>query len=119
MESLKEIARDCGFELAGVTPALPVSDAGLYRNWVDAGMAASMRYLTDYRAEVRTDPRLLLPSAQSIICVGKIYKQAEPPSHIAQYAVTRDYHERHESRFGKTRARTPRNFRRFRISKFR
>ena len=56
-------------------------------------MAASMRYLTDYRAEVRTDPRLLLPSAQSIICVGKIYKQAEPPSHIAQYAVTRDYHE--------------------------
>ena len=93
VETLKEIARACGFELAGVTPAMPTSDAGLYRSWVDAGMAASMRYLTDHRAEVRSDPRLLLPSAQSIICVGKIYKQAEPPSHIAQYAVTRDYHE--------------------------
>jgi len=93
VEGLQAIARDCGFELAGVTPALPVSDAALYKNWVDAGMAASMRYLTDYRAEVRTDPRLLLPSAQSIICVAKIYKQANAPSHISQYAVTRDYHD--------------------------
>jgi len=93
VETLQAIARECGFELAGVTPALPVSDVGFYRSWVDAGMAASMRYLIDHRAEVRTDPRLLLPSAQSIICVAKIYKQANRPSHIAQYAVTRDYHD--------------------------
>lgn len=93
METLKESARECGFELAGVTPARPVSDAGLYRSWVDAGMAASMRYLTDHRADLRADPRLLLSSAQSIICVGKVYKQANPPRHIAQYAASLDYHD--------------------------
>ena len=93
METLRKIARDCGFELADVAPALPSSDADLYRSWVDAGMAASMRYLTDHRADIRSDPRHLLPSAQSIICVGKVYKQSEAPSHIAQYALTRDYHE--------------------------
>jgi epoxyqueuosine reductase len=51
-----------------------------------------MQYLTDHRAHIRTDPRLLLASAQSIICVGKVYKQPQPVDHIAQYAVTEDYH---------------------------
>ena len=35
-----------------------------------------MRYLTDRRAAVREDPRNLLPSARSIICVGKLYNTA-------------------------------------------
>jgi epoxyqueuosine reductase len=55
-------------------------------------MAGNMRYLTDHRAGMRCDPRTLLPDARSVICVAKIYKQADPPAHIAQYAVTRDYH---------------------------
>ena len=92
-EALKESARECGFEVIGVAPAVPVPDSGLYRSWVDAGMAASMHYLTDRRAAVREDPRLLLPSAESIICVGKVYKQPQISSHIAQYALTVDYHE--------------------------
>ena len=36
-------------------------------------MAGEMRYLTDRRAELRRDPRNLLPSARSVICVGKLY----------------------------------------------
>ena len=56
-------------------------------------MAGEMRYLTDHRADIRRDPRLLLPSAKSIICVGKVYKQPTRNSHIAQYALSRDYHE--------------------------
>ena len=32
-----------------------------------------MRYLTDHRGDLRSDPRNLLPSAKSIICVGKLY----------------------------------------------
>jgi epoxyqueuosine reductase len=92
-DALEESARECGFELVGVAPAVPIIDSDLYRRWVDAGMAASMRYLTDYRAGVREDPRLLLPSAQSIICVGKIYKQPQTSPLIAQYALTFDYHE--------------------------
>lgn len=68
-------------------------DAQVFLEWVAAGMAGSMRYLTDHRAAMRQDPRSLLPSARSIICVGKVYKQPQTSPHIAQYAVTRDYHD--------------------------
>jgi epoxyqueuosine reductase len=58
-----------------------------------------MGYLGDYRADVRADPRQLLPSARSIICVGKLYQtpggtQADYPQHgwIARYAQGEDYH---------------------------
>ena len=40
---------------------------------MEAGFAGEMRYLTDRRAAVRDDPRHLLPSARSVICVGKLY----------------------------------------------
>jgi epoxyqueuosine reductase len=61
-------------------------------------MAGEMRYLTDRRAEVRRDPRNLLPGAQSIICVGKLYNQAAPPDQegraiFSRYAWGRDYHD--------------------------
>jgi epoxyqueuosine reductase len=92
-DTLREIAARCGFELAGVAPASPTSDAETFLAWAAAGKAGSMHYLTDHRADIRTDPRQLLPSAQSIICVGKIYKQPEPVNHIAQYAVSADYHD--------------------------
>ena len=39
-----------------------------------------MRYLTDRRAAVRDDPRHLLPSARSVICVGKLYNAPWPYS---------------------------------------
>lgn len=87
------MAAECGFELAGVAPAAPTTDAEAFLEWVAAGMAGGMRYLTDHRAEIRRDPSSLLPSARSIICVGKVYKQPEAVPHIAQYAVTRDYHD--------------------------
>jgi epoxyqueuosine reductase len=92
-ETLRTLARECGFELAGVTSALPAADAWIYGDWVSSGMAGRMSYLTDHRAEIRRDPRNLLPSAQSIICVGKLYKQpGDAPPHIARYAGVPDYH---------------------------
>src|SRR5713226_2480165 len=66
-------AAECGFELAGIARAEPLPDARRYLDWVERGMAGAMGYLTDRRALVRTDPKLLLPSARSIICVGKLY----------------------------------------------
>ena len=98
---VKEIARDYGFELAGISPALPSSDAQRYLDWAAAGMAGEMRYLTDYRAERRMDPRSLLPSAKSILCVGKLYNGPEPYTQaatapgrawISRYAWGDDYH---------------------------
>lgn len=96
---VKQLATECGFELAGVAVAEPVEpDFARYRAWVDAGMAGKMSYLADHRAEVRRDPKNLLTAARSIVCVGKLYNTgaAEPsPGHalIARYARGRDYHD--------------------------
>jgi epoxyqueuosine reductase len=98
---VKRLAAECGFELAGVARAVPLPEASWYREWVSRGLAGEMSYLTDRRAEVRSDPRLLLPTARSIICVGKLYNTSQPYSTdfaepgrgwISRYAWGRDYH---------------------------
>jgi len=84
-----------GFELAGLTPALPHLDHARHISWVNRGLAADMGYLTDHRAQVRQDPRLIFPEAQTILCVGKLYNTPGPvdPA-ISRYAWgTRDYHD--------------------------
>ncbi len=100
---IKSLARECGFELAGIARAesLP-DDSRRYLDWVDRGMAGAMGYLTDRRANVRTDPKLLLPTARSIVCVGKLYNGPEPRSTelqdpslgwVSRYAWGDDYHQ--------------------------
>jgi epoxyqueuosine reductase len=101
-ELIQRLAGQCGFELAGAAPAVPLEEAGYYGHWVAAGFAGEMRYLTDHRAEIRNDPRKLLPSARSVICVGKLYNGPEPYSTelsdrelawISRYAWGQDYHD--------------------------
>jgi epoxyqueuosine reductase len=101
-EEVKRLARDCGFELAGIAAAGPLPEAGFYRDWVRDGMAGEMRYLTGRRGDMRADPRTLLPSAHSILCVGKLYNGPEAHSTeftaperawISRYAWGEDYHE--------------------------
>jgi epoxyqueuosine reductase len=97
-ETVKRVARECGFELAGVAPADPPEDFPRYENWVAQGFAGEMRYLTDRRAEVRRDVRKLLPNARSVICVGKLYNQESKPASPAQAVISRyawgaDYHD--------------------------
>lgn len=100
-EAVKAWARECGFELAGVCAAQPILDSITYEDWTARGLAGKMSYLSDHRAQVRRDPRNLLPSARSIICVGKLYNgpQAYSTSHtetelgwISRYAWGPDYH---------------------------
>lgn len=91
---IRSLARQCGFELAGVAPATPVRDLEHYRQWAAAGMAGEMRYLADRRAQVREDPRAILPSARSVISVGKLYNTPHPPAGpISRYAWGDDYHD--------------------------
>ena len=61
-----------------------------------------MAYLTDHRADLRADPRSLLPSARTVICVAKLYNTPHPYSSaftkaerawISRYAWGDDYHD--------------------------
>ena len=103
--AIRELARECGFELAGVAAARPgpegAPERAWYHEWVAAGFAGEMRYLTDRRAELRDDPRNLLASARSVVCVGKLYNTRWPYSTqfndserawISRYAWGEDYH---------------------------
>ena len=100
-ETIRQLARECGFELAGVARAGPLDEFAYYREWVEAGMAGEMKYLTDHRAALRADPRSLLPEARSVICVGKLYNApaagygalTDPArGWISRYAWGEDYH---------------------------
>jgi epoxyqueuosine reductase len=99
---VRALARECGFELAGVARAEPVADTSRYHEWVTARHAGEMRYLTDRRAAVRDDPHNLLASARSILCVGKLYQTPWPHTAqcddetrawISRYAWGDDYHD--------------------------
>jgi len=88
--------------VGGCGAAVPAPETARYREWVASGYAGEMRYLTDRRAAVREDPRNLLESARSIICVGKLYQTPWPHSTrfndeergwISRYAWGDDYHD--------------------------
>jgi epoxyqueuosine reductase len=104
--TIRELARECGFELAGVAAAQPgpegIPERAWYGEWVAAGFAGEMRYLTDRRAAMRDDPRNLLASARSVVCVGMLYNTPWPYSTqfndserawISRYAWGEDYHD--------------------------
>lgn len=101
-EQVKLLARQCGFEIAGITAALPLSDYDRFDHWRQAGFAGEMTYLTDKRGDLRADPRHLLPDAKTIICIGKLYNTGQPYSTerggsetgwISRYAWGKDYHD--------------------------
>ena len=98
---VRDLAAECGFELAGIADAGPAPDFDRFRDWADRGLAGEMRYLTDRRAEIRRNPESLLPRVRSVICVGMLYGGPEPYSTdfsnsergwIARYAAGPDYH---------------------------
>ena len=105
-EQVKQLAHASGFDLAGVASALPSGDFARFEAWRAAGLAGEMGYLTDRRGDLRSDPRNLLPAAQSILCVGKLYNSPHPHTAelegrggsqgargwISRYAWGADYH---------------------------
>lgn len=99
---VRGIALECGFDLAGIAAAAPLPEADHYLDWTRRGMAGKMGYLTDHRAGLRRDPRLLLPSARSVLVVGQLYNAPVPYSDqfdddalawISRYAWGEDYHD--------------------------
>lgn len=97
-ETLAAISRRHGIEHFGVAEAGPVDAEAVarYRRWLAEGRHAGMAYMERYD-DLRDDPRLLLPSARSIIsCAIGYYHPASQPvesPRIAMYARGDDYHE--------------------------
>ncbi len=85
--------------MAGVTPASPLEDFARFQDWRANGNAGEMTYLTDYRGDLRADPRNLLATAKTVVCVGKLYNTDQPTTirdpergWISRYASAPDYH---------------------------
>ncbi len=68
--TIKERALELGFDLAGIAPPEVWRDLEFSRQWAEKGFNGEMRYLENPK---RFDPLLVLPSAQSVICVGLVY----------------------------------------------
>jgi len=75
--ALKERALEIGFDLAGIAPMTPGRDLEFAHAWVERGYAGEMHYLSNPK---RFDPREVLPSVKSVICVGLIYNTPAPYS---------------------------------------
>lgn len=82
----------------GFARAEAVSDDAIrkYNEWIDKGKHGTMGYLERY-CDVRNDPRLLLPAAQTIIVAAFNYlpptMQRPDVPQFARYAYGCDYHE--------------------------
>lgn len=98
---VKTLAREAGFELAGVATLGPATTAAAYRRWLEEGQQAGMAWMAR-NVDLRADPRGLLPGARSALVVGLRYAphrdEGELPAEsfwrgVARYARGRDYHE--------------------------
>jgi epoxyqueuosine reductase len=102
-QTVKDLARSNGFDLAGIAPP-DLGDAyHRYQEWISEGNAGEMAYMTR-RPEVRQDLRHLWPETQSVLVVAMRYHYPvnwpdgpSPPGHlpgvIARYARGGDYHK--------------------------
>jgi epoxyqueuosine reductase len=97
-ERAKALALAVGFDLAGVTEAVPRPETEFLREWIARGFDGDMGYIAR-RVEERVDPRRVLEGAQSIIAVGLLYDpelpalEAPETAGIARYAGGDDYHD--------------------------
>lgn len=90
-----ELAREVGFDLAGVAPLRPPRAAPRFERWLAEGRHGSMAWLERQRERI-LDPRLVRPGARTLLVVGLAH--ARPPfelgdgMRVARYAAGRDYH---------------------------
>ena len=90
-ELVKALARDGGFPLVGITPAVQSAWQAEYHRWLELGYQGEMGYL-ERNVDLRGDPALLVPGARSIIALGTPYKTKESTGRISNYAWGDDYH---------------------------
>ena len=98
--SIKDRAREIGFDLCGIAPAEAFPELAFFRSWLDKGYAGTMGYLPR-SAERRADVRRVVPSARSVIVTAAVYNAGHAYSterhdpgrgEVARYAWSDDYH---------------------------
>jgi epoxyqueuosine reductase len=100
------LLHDCGALAWGVAHAVPVDNDALEHrySWLADGKNAGMDYLERY-SDIRANPDLLLPGAQSIIVAAFNYyparRQPAAAPQFAWYAYGRDYHDVVRTRLSK------------------
>lgn len=94
---VKEAAAAVGFDACGIAAATPLTEEEWgYNEWLRNGYQADMTFMEQHR-DLRGDPSLLVPGAQSVIVVLLGYKPSQTMqgnARITQYAYGEDYHER-------------------------
>ncbi len=85
--ALKTEAASLGFSLFGVTTPDPPTNFDIFHDWLQRGFHAGMTYLQRKDTlQKRSNPRLLLPDCQSVICLGYPYPLVRSdPDHVIQY----------------------------------
>jgi epoxyqueuosine reductase len=82
-ESVRQSARDAGFDLAGIAPAADSAELEHFPRWVEAGHAGEMKYL-EARDEAgnlkRGSLRHTAPWARSVVVCAMNYNTAQPYS---------------------------------------
>ena len=96
---IKEEAQRLGFDLVGISPARLPPHEESFAAWLRQGFAGELGYM-ERTAELRRDPRALVPWAVSIVSVGMNYYTPHPRPEttknekgwISRYAWGDDYH---------------------------
>lgn len=98
---IKTEAQAVGLSVSAITTADPLAGLDpMLQSHIGAGHISGLDWFTPERASFSTDPRNLLPTAQSIVAVGIAYWPGEtvkpndgtPRGRIARYAWGGDYH---------------------------
>src|SRR3954452_24875178 len=96
---VKRQAKELGFSLCGVCPAVRPPGAARLDEWLAAGYAGQMHYLAD-RREAYHDPNRVLDGVRSIVMLAMDYRTADPvDANAGQGRVSRyawgeaDYHD--------------------------
>ena len=95
LEQVLDLAREAGFDLAGVAPLRPPRDLARLDRWLAEGRHGELEWMRRARERI-ADPRALLPTGRSILIVGLAHSRAavelEGGARVARYAAGRDYH---------------------------
>lgn len=96
---IKEMAREVGFDLAGIAPAVTPAGYHSFLDWLNQGYAGEMSYL-ERRKDAYAHPRYVMSSVRSVLMLTLNYRTEEPPplsgteARVSRYAWgTTDYHK--------------------------